>query len=388
MKMGYPSPDQGRWPDHPDRAFSMEGSWRIAQGQVPHRDFSTVVGPAWIYGNALSVMLVGSEYARAMPLGIVMMLVLLSGLALAITLRRSIPVIGMLSVFYIAEFLTESPFLEYNGVGYIFFWLILLEAFTPPERSWKNMGWITGALLGVLLFWKLNFFLAAVVTVSLLPLVISKTRHWALSVMGGFVLAAMFFLTLIRWHVGAWIHDLSIPFMVKTSSVLSVMSNGSYHLSLLKESWWMLVGAGIVFLWAWSRQSSIAEARWKHWLKGGLLLTVLLALQNFLVMTNARPWAAEAVPWLIILAWTWGMAPTASARGWWNSTSAIGVMGLLSIGVVGVFWWPVFRGSVDHVRAFAQIRQQTVEINDQTYWASVKDGIVLLEQQGLKKSRS
>ena len=104
MKMGYPSPDQGRWPDHPDRAFSMEGSWRIAQGQVPHRDFSTVVGPAWIYGNALSVMLVGSEYARAMPLGIVMMLVLLSGLALAITLRRSIPVIGMLSVFTLQNF--------------------------------------------------------------------------------------------------------------------------------------------------------------------------------------------------------------------------------------------------------------------------------------------
>jgi hypothetical protein len=387
---GYPSPENGTWPDHPDRAFSMDSSWRIAQGQVSHRDFSSVVGPAWVTANALGVLLVGPDYARAMPLTAVFIFVLLCGLALGISVHRSIPVVGVLSILYIAEFFIESPFLEYNGIGYILFWFILLEVLTPSEHSWKHLGWITGALLGVLLFWKLNFFLVALAAVVLSPLIFPKTRQWAMSVAGGFVGAALVFLTLIRWHVGAMIHDLSIPFTVKTSSVMMVISDGSYHFLLLWRSRILLGASAIIFLWAWNRRHRLATRRWRHGGKGVAVLVFLLVMQNLFVFTNARPWAAEAIPWIIMLAWAWGISwsesPPAKPR-WWNARAAAVVAGFLSLGVLGWFWWPVFHDSLDHHETYAQIRAQAISFERQSYTASVKEGVELLKKNGMEKER-
>ena len=119
------------------------------------------------------------------------------------------------------------------------------------------------------------------VTVSLLPLVISKTPALGVERYGGFCSGGNVLFDADPMARGS----------MDPRSFDSVYGQNFFgvkrHVERIVSSFpveGVLVDAGgcrDCFLWAWSRQSSIAEARWKHWLKGGLLLTVLLALQNF-----------------------------------------------------------------------------------------------------------
>jgi hypothetical protein len=168
--MGAPAMNGRPW----DVPILLDVAWRIAHGQVPHRDFYSAVGDLPFYVTWLG-MKVSRPCMSAITYGNVFVMVFL-GVAMMAVLRRRTGAFyaAAMSLFVALLAVTPRPLgdsydytdyaMLYNRYGEAFVALFAAIIFIPPvpEAGRGLVAWIetafAGAILAVLFFCKLNYF--------------------------------------------------------------------------------------------------------------------------------------------------------------------------------------------------------------------------------------
>jgi hypothetical protein len=204
-------------------AFSMlDGAWRVLNGQRPHLDFYTGLGPVTYLMTAAGVVIaagnaVGLAYGQAL-FGCV------AGLwayLLCERRMRSVATILMcVSVVLMAIVPTTigsapqgvTPATTYNRCGYALVALLMIEAAAArrPDRRQDEFrgGLSTGLILGILLFLKISFFLGAGLLIVALAPMRKQTRERWYGMAAAFGLTVLAFAWYLRFDLAAMYNDL------------------------------------------------------------------------------------------------------------------------------------------------------------------------------------
>ncbi len=186
-----------------DAFMPLDGAWRLLNGQRPHLDFYSYIGVLAYAPTALGVWLAhggaeGFGYAQALQsfgLGVWAYFLARKRLpdvpAVLFTLAVTLMAVAPFALGYAP--LVISPATTYNRYGYAALGLVMLEAFSPRERSDFWGGVSTGSLLALLFFLKVSYFAGALLLIAtLLPCRNQTRRRWSGIVLGCAGLAAPF----------------------------------------------------------------------------------------------------------------------------------------------------------------------------------------------------
>jgi hypothetical protein len=263
-----------------DIFFFLDNSYRVLQGQVPHRDFESAWGPLIYLINAVGLRLSGLRpdgigYANAI-FG-----ALIATWAYRIARRRMSPVaacgMGIYTLLLIvAPFslgfgaLNFSHAMVYNRYGFALLGIIILEC--QPASGNPEGGRSTGVAIGLLAFLKITF---AMVAVPLLLVIggasLFRKRRLVAVCSGGAIVAALLLLYL-RFDLADMLHDLMMAASGRSRS-------WDPHTILLRG--FPLTEGVPLLLLAW--MSATSRLRWF-----GVAIAIL-ALQGFLLSTNQQP---------------------------------------------------------------------------------------------------
>ena len=166
---------------HNDALLLLDDGWRVLNGQVPHRDFNSPLGPVefWLVGSGMRL---SHGSARGIAIGIAAF-----GFALGVwswlLCRKRMPAFFALLITAWIVFTATCPtplvfdprFLScamiYNRQGYALLGIILIECAFAREKSRFIGGFSSGVALVILIFLKINFFgIAAQMLLVTIPL--------------------------------------------------------------------------------------------------------------------------------------------------------------------------------------------------------------------------
>jgi hypothetical protein len=204
-------------------AFSLlDGAWRILNGQRPHLDFYTGLGPVSYLITAAGVVIaagnaVGLAYGQAL-------FGCLAGLwAYRLAARRlgGLAAMAMSTIVVLTAIVPTTigdastwitPGMTYNRFGYALLALLMIEAGAACRSERKgNEFWggvSTGLVLGLLLFLKVSYFLAAAfLLVALIPLKRPTPKRWY-GVAAALGVVALAFAWYLRFDLAAVLTDL------------------------------------------------------------------------------------------------------------------------------------------------------------------------------------
>src|SRR5271157_44234 len=211
-----------------DSFIFLDGGWRVLNGQRPHVDFHTAVGPLQALYSAFAMWVAGDNVSTGF--GIARAVVTLAFTLWCFLLVRgrfrpaaTIAVCGMIALLAGAPFaLTSSPFTQsmamfYNRFGYVLLALIILEAFQPRQFAYVG-GISTGIAIGLLLFLKISFFGASIPLLILSLFCAPWNGRRVAGVAVGFFLIAGGFLIWLRFDVPAVVYDLRMCAVARSTA--------------------------------------------------------------------------------------------------------------------------------------------------------------------------
>ena len=210
-----------------DSFVFLDGGWRVLNGQRPHVDFHTALGPLPALYSAFAMWVAGNDVSTGF--GIARAVVTLAFTLWCFLLVRgrfrpaaTIAACGMIALLAGAPFaLTSSPFTQsmamfYNRFGYVLLALIILEAFQPRQFAYVG-GISTGIAIGLLLFLKISVFGASVLLLILSVSFAPWNGRRGAGVALGFFLIAGSFLIWLRFDIQAVMYDLRMCAVARSS---------------------------------------------------------------------------------------------------------------------------------------------------------------------------
>jgi len=216
--LGAPSFAGGPW----NIVCLLDGGWRIVNGQVPHTDFHVPVGSLTYLLAAFGMKIVAPS-ASSLTYGSVLFAALLLPCAWYIASSR-LPW-ALTFIFVLFEgflLLTPRPLgypivyttyaMIYNRYSYALISIFLLCVFLKPRNATQEYGWhdglLAGALLALMLYCKITYFLAAVALSFLAVVLDAKPRRWFFALAGTFAsVCAVFF---VFFHISLYSYALDI----------------------------------------------------------------------------------------------------------------------------------------------------------------------------------
>ncbi len=209
-----------------DTLFLLDNAYRVIQGQVPHRDFSSAWGPIIFLIYAVGLALSGMR-----PSGLGYANALFGATAaiwafLIIRPRYSSATASALGIYTIllivAPFsIGNNPFdfgyaMVYNRYGYALFGIIMMEcaAYAATTHTGTQQGMngavSTGVALGLLAFLKISYALVAlgfivVTTIGIDPGCVRRL----IQLFGGFAIVAVLVLSYLRFDLSDMFRDLA-----------------------------------------------------------------------------------------------------------------------------------------------------------------------------------
>ncbi len=200
----------------------LDGAWRILNGQRPHVDFYSGLGPVTYLITAVGVVIArgnaaGLAYGQAL-------FGCLAGLwayrlserrlrGLATALMCAIVVLMAIVPTTIGDSPTgTTPATTYNRCGYALVALLMIEASAACRTQRKRAefwgGLSSGLVLGTLLFLKVSFFMGAVFLVAVLVPLRKQTRDRWHGIGAAFGLTVLAFAWYLRFDLAAMYNDL------------------------------------------------------------------------------------------------------------------------------------------------------------------------------------
>src|ERR1035441_9625473 len=215
-----------------DAFGGLDGAWRVLNGQTPHADFYTPLGPLIYLVTACGLLLShggaeGFGYSQA----------LCGGLLGLWTYRLSRHRLGhlpaiVLCLMVVLLSINPSPVGEppirtscmaYNRYGYALVTLLLVEGFAArdPERRRAEFwgGVSTGAILALLLFLKISYFVGgAALVAAILPCRKQVKERWA-GMAGGFLPVWFVFCAYLGFNLVPMWNDLRMVSGAKSARI-------------------------------------------------------------------------------------------------------------------------------------------------------------------------
>jgi hypothetical protein len=245
-------------------AFSiLDGAWRMINGQRPHVDFYTGLGPMTYLMTVVGVVIaggnaVGLAYGQAIFGG-------LAGLWSYVLCKRRLRDLPTMLVCIIVVLMAivpttiggsptaTTPATTYNRFGYALVALLMIEATAAcrPNRRRDEFwgGASTGLVLGILLFLKVSFVMGGGFLVLALAPLRKQTRERWTGMGTGFALVFLAFAWYLRFDLMSMYNDL------RTVAHSKHVMVGGY---LLRD---VIVNAGPFLLFA-NMISQTAGTRW------------------------------------------------------------------------------------------------------------------------------
>lgn len=214
---------------HNDALLLLDDGWRVLNGQVPHRDFSSPLGPLefWIVGGG---MLLGKGSAQGIAIGIAAFGFVIGIWGWILARRRMLPVFALLiTAWLVLTAASPTPlgfdprFLScamiYNRQGFALLGIILLESAFAQDKSRFWGGFSSGSALILLVFLKLNFFgVAGLVLLATVPISrVEFPRLWGF--LTGAVATFMAVLLYPRFSLSAFFSDMWFVSRARGSSL-------------------------------------------------------------------------------------------------------------------------------------------------------------------------
>src|SRR5664280_2661884 len=201
-----------------DIFFFLDNSYRVLQGQIPHRDFQSAWGPLIYLIDAVGLKLSalrpeGLGYATAL-FG-----TLVSIWAYLVARRRVSPVAACVIGIYTLLLIT-APFslgygplnfshaMIYNRYGFALLGIIVLEcAGTSPGAGG---GWSTGIAVGLLVFLKVTYAVVAIPLIMIAGGTNLFRKRRLLALCGGGAVVAILVLLYLRFDLAGMAGDLAM----------------------------------------------------------------------------------------------------------------------------------------------------------------------------------
>lgn len=222
-----------------DSFLFLDGGWRLLQGQRPHVDFYTAIGPVTYLINALGLKLAGYE-PWGLGLGSAIFGLLIGLWTYRISVRRMrylaasvaslFLVLLAVGPFPLGESPTETGFaMVYNRYGYALLGLVIIESYKlvrPAKGETREVlfGCLsTGIALGVLLFLKVSFFLGGLPLI--VPGLLWRPRprvRMAGAILLGFAAACLVFFWYLRFNLSAMWGDLLMTAHARQPSISAI----------------------------------------------------------------------------------------------------------------------------------------------------------------------
>jgi hypothetical protein len=318
-----------------DIFVSLDGGWRVLNGQRPAVDFYAQMGPAYYLLHAAGLRLAGND-ARGLGYGSVLATGAISLWCYFTLRRRMAPAPFFVACLFFA-LLAAAPFplgfppthtafcMKHNRYGYALTGLVLLEAFLPAGKDGKERFWggfSTGAACALLLFVKISFGFVAMAFAGWGWLVRPNRKMAAAGLAAGFVAIGLP-MTYLRFDLGALVTEYQLLAGVKAGSLcLYDVLNRIYvdrH-----EIMPVLVMSLLVAM--------LPSVRWYRGLTLVVVAILATATGNLLLLTNTQPWG---LPLLSAVALLLVNEVTISTP---KGAAPLYVIPMVAIGLIGVFF--------------------------------------------------
>jgi len=204
-----------------DAFGTLDGAWRVLNGQTPHADFYSPLGPLIYLVTAFGLQLShggaeGAGYSQAVCGGLLgvwtygmsrLRLGHLPAILLCITV-----VLLSINPASVGEPPLSTSCMSYNRYGYALVALLLVEAVARPDPAGRRAelrgGVSTGAILALLLFLKISYFVGgAALLAAVIPCRKQAKERWA-GVAFGFLPVFLIFWAYLGCHLGPMWNDL------------------------------------------------------------------------------------------------------------------------------------------------------------------------------------
>ena len=291
---------------HNDPLWMLDNGWRVLNGQVPHRDFYSPLGPLE-YGILAGGMLLAKGGAQGLAIGFAGFALLIGIWGWLLSRKRLPAPLALLGIIWLV-FAAVSPtplgftpeFLScamiHNREAYALLGLILIECSFARRNATFWSGLSSGAALILLAFLKLNFFgVAGLMLLASVPVArVELPRLWgALAGAAGTFLG---FSLYPRFSLLAFFSDMG--FVARAHAPLTLAATIAGTITCAKAGAVWLVLAMIVAIIA-------IEAPVTRWRRQTLTLTALtfivLASGPLFVQMNSLENRCQLAPLLIII---------------------------------------------------------------------------------------
>lgn len=313
-----------------DAFFFLDNAYRVTQGQVPDRDFSSAWGPIMFLIDAAGLRLSsmrpdGIGYANALFGGLIALWAFLivrsrsAGTACATGLFTALLIMAPFPLGN--DPVSFSLAMTYNRYGYALFGVLLVEVVSDVlplsrTRRHKTIGsFSSGLVLGLLVFLKISYALVAIPFTAACLICTARGRVRRLAgLSAGFVIVTVAMACYLRFDLSDMLHDIAMAASARRLSlqpmsllrpIVFVQNAPLLALALLIER------RGVSGLWGWSAHGRAI---------GVALLTVaagcLLLISN--QQTNCFPLNAYAA--VTLLAFYASKQASAGKPGWLTIT--------------------------------------------------------------------
>jgi hypothetical protein len=326
-----------------DTFFFLDNAYRVIQGQVPHRDFSSAWGPIIYLIQAVGLVLSGMRppglgYANAL-FGTV-----ITVWAFLIVRLRWSPACACAIGVYTA-LLISSPFsiggnpldfgyaMVYNRYGYALFGIIMMEcaAYAAPMHDQTRQSALgavsTGIALGLLAFLKISYAIVALGFIIVMMVCAGAGRvRRLIALSGGFAMVTVLAVAYLRFDVSDMMRDLATAAVARRLAL---------HFRPLPVIDWVQGISLLTFAAFRYRASDNADQQRAVWFCGALFALLSVMAGYVLLVTNAQldtfplnAYAAIALP---------AMAGPLTAPRWPGFTP-----GFPRIWLLGICFLPLF----------------------------------------------
>lgn len=328
-----------------DYSLLLDGAWRILHGQIPHRDFYAPIGavPLLVYTAGLRISGTVDAFAwgsslLAIPLFVLAWFVArprLSGPAtFAFTALCGLLVLAPRSLGIPPSHLGYA--MHYNRIGWDFATLALLlllpRRCAVNARGQRVEDALSGSLCALLLFVKINYFLAALCIAGAFLFLNRARLQTAIGAFtAGFAAVALAVFSFLRFEVAAWLGDLR---MAAASAATRGSLQGLFdRIKRIVETGWYstdILALAVVLIWLVCRSGKSRSDLFRILLPAALLIPL-----GFLICsTNAQPYDVPFIPLaLLLIAELFERASGPAARGTQQAVSALALLAVAWIAV-------------------------------------------------------
>jgi hypothetical protein len=197
-----------QWAFGHDSFAILEGGWKITHGYRPYLDFHTLMGPLTHLIMALGICITG-PVAEALPVSILVTLIPVAILAWYVLSSRLTPLGTFVGAAYLAmlwsgpyplhfNYWVDSYAMIYNRQSYVLLCLLLVSLAVNTRAN----PYLNGLLLGLLLFFKIPYFIAGAGLAIFYVIFTGISRKEMLRTLAGFLTVLIPVAIYLRGYAG------------------------------------------------------------------------------------------------------------------------------------------------------------------------------------------